>query len=155
MGWIGFLLSFGWAILACLAVLLVGGVLIRRGRRRVRDGRDPHCIRCEYNLRGVMSWHCPECGGRLNPHTVAIGRGRRRPGWAIAGALVILIGVSMIVWSARFQVRWFNWNSLKPVDLLLQETLSGSAGSFRLIQAAYATSDRLDAAQKRLLTTKR
>ena len=37
-------------------------LLRRRARRRARGGG---CVRCGYNLRGLSSLNCPECGAPL------------------------------------------------------------------------------------------
>lgn len=60
-------------VLFCIALL--GGSLILHGWRH-RDPRDPsrYCRRCEYNLTGVESTQCPECGSELNEHSVVRGR---------------------------------------------------------------------------------
>jgi hypothetical protein len=49
--------------LACVAVILVTGVVLARWLpNRVRPG---YCRKCEYNLTGNTSGVCPECGTKV------------------------------------------------------------------------------------------
>ena len=49
-----------WVALGALGLAI--GLWCWAGRLRRRDG-DPHCRRCDYNLRGTPGLTCPECGG--------------------------------------------------------------------------------------------
>ncbi|MFI4861357.1 MAG: hypothetical protein ACIAXF_11815 [Phycisphaerales bacterium JB063] len=74
---------FGGAASALVMVVLItlavygGSWFIKRRNRRVgdrvmsyleRQGIRPHlCLNCEYDLKGSVSEHCPECGTALAP----------------------------------------------------------------------------------------
>lgn len=79
-----------------LPCCLIGTALLWRGFRGTRHGHDPYCRRCRYNLTGLLSNCCPECGAEL--HGGAIVHGLRRPSWAFAivGAVVTALGAGVI-----------------------------------------------------------
>lgn len=66
-----------WLLLGVACVLL-GLVLLDRGFRRSRRGTAPHCRKCGYNLTGLPSNRCPECGTVVTAKTVVLGERRRR-----------------------------------------------------------------------------
>ncbi len=70
-----------------LIPLVLGLTLVWFGVRPRRRGTTPHCRRCNYNLTGLDSDRCPECGTPLTPKTVVIGEGRRRPVRIVAGCV--------------------------------------------------------------------
>jgi len=53
-----------------LWTLIPALVLVYKGER-YRRIRDRLCLECEYDLRGIESSHCPECGARINPKVYA------------------------------------------------------------------------------------
>ncbi|HOW69821.1 MAG TPA: hypothetical protein PKY77_04400 [Phycisphaerae bacterium] len=112
--------SFTWVMI--LIVPLVGGLLLLVGGLHTRRrGHTPHCRNCEYNLTGLTSDHCPECGTEVTPFTIAYGEPRRRPRRAVAGAALLLLAAALMVGA----VGNFDWYSLFPTALLIYQTSSG------------------------------
>ena len=58
--------------LFALVPIALGGLLLFTARRS-RGGSDPHCLMCGYNLTGLSSGFCPECGQALGPDTISTG----------------------------------------------------------------------------------
>lgn len=114
-------------ILGVAGVLLVvlGIVLLKRGRSR-RRGTDPHCVKCDYNLTGLQSGVCPECGTPLTERTVAIGERRGGPLRA-AGALLLVVGIISILPLMREGWRRIDLTPFKP-DFLLMRHAEASPG---------------------------
>lgn len=80
-------------MLCIFAILfLVGLVLFGIGMNGRRVGQEPRCLSCDYDLTGITSNQCPECGSAIGPTTVVAGRFQRRRGLLIIS--VVLIGVS-------------------------------------------------------------
>jgi hypothetical protein len=104
-----------------LILVILGMRLVVTGWRARCDLEYPHCRRCGYNLTGLTSPRCPECGSHLAPEMVVQGwrhADRRRIGRgvlliAIAGAV---FGVSQIPF-----VRHFSRLSLRPTAVLLND----------------------------------
>ena len=80
-------------LLILLAALVVAVILLIRmlGRPR-RRGNTPHCARCEYNLTGLTSDRCPECGTEMIPANIVYGERVRQPWLAVTA-----VGVAVIV----------------------------------------------------------
>ncbi len=110
------------------AVGLVGGILLLLGvwqlvsayRERV-DLNTPFCRRCAYNLTGLGSARCPECGVTLTREMIRHGRraaprGRIRSGYILSG-----IGVMLWVSGSLPAVQNFRLEQIKPTDTLLKE----------------------------------
>ncbi len=52
------------SVSCCLAIISI--ILIcRRSKRRIKS--EPHCHQCNYNLTGLHSFVCPECGTPIDP----------------------------------------------------------------------------------------
>ncbi|MCP4251326.1 MAG: hypothetical protein GY778_30185 [bacterium] len=83
---------FAGLVMTALAIsLLVGLVLLLRGLRGRRIGDAPYCRKCGYNLTGLESDRCPECGRERVGRNVVIGRRRRRRASLIIGVGLILV----------------------------------------------------------------
>ncbi len=61
-----------YQLLFALLPIAVGGFLLFTARR-THEGTDPHCLMCGYNLTGLSSPVCPECGQKLQPDTISLG----------------------------------------------------------------------------------
>ncbi len=92
------MLTVVYILIASIPVLAACRKLLR-----LRKGETPYCGKCGYNLTGLSSPRCPECGGLLSEVPVvrgelAIGRSLRI--WLVVGMLLMLvIGVAAaIVW---------------------------------------------------------
>ncbi len=79
-------------LIELVALLAVGILLLRMLSRPRRRGTTPHCARCEYNLTGLTSDRCPECGTEMIPANIVYGEKIRRPWLAVTA-----VGVAVIV----------------------------------------------------------
>jgi hypothetical protein len=118
--------------IAGLGVLGLAGVTLAwlgvRGRR-VDD--HPVCRGCRFDLVGLYpaASSCPECGRGLGRRAVRAGNRRRRYGLVGVGATLIVLGVGgavPIIWGAATS---FDWNTIKPVWLLLREADGAKVGT--------------------------
>jgi hypothetical protein len=79
-----------------LAIFWISG--IRRLRRDLRGraaGDTPFCTQCGYNLTGLRSEICPECGLPLTAESVR--RGEARPRWIAVVDTVFFLLILLIV----------------------------------------------------------
>lgn len=98
----------------------MGCIMLRRGWQGFRAGDDPHCGRCDYNLTGIDSENCPECGTELSDGTVVLGVRRRRRGMVSGGAALTtigLLGASLGLLSATGRV---DWHRHMPMGILVR-----------------------------------
>ncbi len=65
-------------LIALVDLLPVGCVLFICGLRGRRVGDEPRCRKCGYNLTGLTSERCPECGTAASGKNVVVGIRRRR-----------------------------------------------------------------------------
>lgn len=107
--------------------LLAGVVLLRAGLRRRRRGLTPHCARCDYNLTGLVSDRCPECGTAVSESPIVFGELHRRPGLIVLGGLLFaLTALYFIAASRGGQVDWYRHY---PTLLVLRDARSSSQGT--------------------------
>lgn len=112
-----------WVLLS-VSCLIGGLILTVKGRYPKPVGTAPHCPNCSYNLTGVESKVCPECGTiRQEPtchacgyafadpelsicpqcaasrtmDTAVRGERRRRPGMVAAGVVLLAFGLSSCI----------------------------------------------------------
>lgn len=111
-----------------IAVLVAGGalglLLLVLGLRGRRVNDHPHCRRCRFDLfaLGDGTRVCPECGSDCSqPRAVRIGTRHRRPGIAAVGAVIVLLVVTTGATMAWGRLAGFDWNTVKPVWLLVHE----------------------------------
>ncbi|MBN1344034.1 MAG: hypothetical protein JXQ73_15220 [Phycisphaerae bacterium] len=88
-------------LLGCVAMLVGGGVILYRGLRLRRAGDAPYCADCNYNLTGLDSTRCPECGAPLSEETIVRGEGHRRPILVCGGCLLVMSALVSFVAFAR------------------------------------------------------
>ena len=75
---------------ALLVGVVAGVVVFIKGRRR--EGTDPTCSRCGYDLTGSESNRCPECGTLFIEAGVTMGNpSSKRPRWVWGSWLVLSI----------------------------------------------------------------
>ena len=79
--------------ISVLGVMLLTGAVVAvlfKGRRR--EGTDPTCSRCGYDLTGSESNRCPECGTLFIEAGVTMGNpSSKRPRWVWGSWLVLSI----------------------------------------------------------------
>lgn len=85
-------------VIACLGMLGAGILLLVAGLRYRYCGDEPHCANCSYNLTGVASEVCPECGMPETANAVVYGE-RYRRWWLVLLGIEIALGSCMLVTS--------------------------------------------------------
>ena len=66
------------APIAFATLLAAGCFLFIYGLRGRRVGSESRCGQCKYNLTGLTSAQCPECGATVSDNNVVLGTKRRR-----------------------------------------------------------------------------
>jgi hypothetical protein len=95
-------------------------VLLRYGVWPRRRGETPFCRTCGYNLTGLVSERCPECGTALGPATIILGERRRR--WVVIGAGSLALTAWLVV--GFWAVPRVDWYALCPASLLMLDARS-------------------------------
>ena len=89
--------------------------LIRVARKRHEPGEE-YCRRCDYNLRGLPSPQCPECGTQLTPENRIPGRRRWPRVIVVCGLLVFVVagyGFAAMRLPRQGSVsQWIEWRSI-------------------------------------------
>src|SRR5258706_3467735 len=114
-----------WITAIVGSIALVGLCLLKIGRWPRRRGNGRYCRSCEYNLSGLTSARCPECGAELSVQTEVTGERRRRAGLAWIGALLLIIslaGLGMVWWGPLKQVDWYRYKPSRWVAADLRST---------------------------------
>ena len=119
----------GLLLLVTLILAVCGVILVRQGFRPRRRGETPHCRKCDYNLTGLTSERCPECGARLSPLATEYGE-RRRSARRIVGGLLCLVPAALAL---LFVLGTLDWYQFCPTALVISELQS--ANTIRAQQA--------------------
>lgn len=119
------------------ALFLAGLILLIRGLHGRRIGTDPHCRKCHYNLTGLTSRKCPECGTTLAPKTVLIGKPARRRGALATGLCLLLASATGLGLTGYGKLRTVNWYLYYPDSWLI------SAAERDVPKAMFALFDRV------------
>ena len=95
-------------VVALLVGVVAAVVVLIKGQRRGREGTDPTCGQCGYNLTGSESNRCPECGTLFIEAGVTLGNpSPKRARWVWVSVLVLSIllvggiGLSVSLTAAR------------------------------------------------------
>jgi hypothetical protein len=75
------------------AIVLAAGIALTIMGRGRRVGDEPHCRKCGYNLTGLPSERCPECGRPATGRNVIIGTRQRRWRLLAPGLALLLLGL--------------------------------------------------------------
>ncbi|MCZ6445300.1 MAG: hypothetical protein O6758_03850, partial [Planctomycetota bacterium] len=108
----------------------VGLALLWIGLHGKRINNHPWCRKCKYDLVGSpeVPAICPECGVSLKKQrSVRIGQRRKRPALSALATVVLILTVSTAGWVGWRESRDFDWNTVKPVWWLKQESTSSNA----------------------------
>ena len=108
-------------VLAGLAGLVVC-ILGLRGRR---EGQEPHCRKCAYNLTGLTSNRCPECGSYLTARSVVKGMPHCRWPWLVCGGVPFVLCAWLLGSLAYPHVRMVNLYRYLSSDRLIADTEAG------------------------------
>lgn len=109
-------------LLTAIMFVIPAVVLLRRGFFPRRVGTTPHCARCEYNLTGLTSERCPECGANLIAGNIVHGEQRQTRGRAIGGILCLLPVLACLM----AIVPQINWYQYRPAGWLLSDLAAAS-----------------------------
>ena len=93
--------------------------LIRAARQRHEVG-EVYCRRCDYNLRGLPSPQCPECGTELTPKNRIKGR-RRWPRMVISTCFLVSLMTAYFIAARRLPRQggaseWIDWRSMRLAE---------------------------------------
>lgn len=127
--------------------LLSGAISLWFGLWPRRRGDVPHCRRCDYNLTGIESARCPECGSELSAETIVHGERRRRP-WLIAvGLTAVAAGLASFALAAR-HVDWYRFTPTSWVLADVRSPVANTAAKAWRELRRRESAGRLSAAQR-------
>lgn len=106
--------------IALVALLVAGCFLFIYGLRGRRIGNEPRCRKCAYNLTGLTSGQCPECGSTTSGENVVIGTSRRR--WRVLIAGLVLLSMSSTWFGVEVyrKAKVANWYAYLPTFVVIQ-----------------------------------
>jgi len=119
--------------LILLAGFVIGIILVFRGLRGTPEFSEPHCRRCDYDVR-ALDWTsetriCPECGSDLTrPGAVRFGHYRRRPRLIWSGVGLCLLPLVLIGLVVLQNIMGWRWEDLESNASIIAN-LSTSADS--------------------------
>jgi hypothetical protein len=125
--------------LSVLIVSMVGIILVARGLRGRRVRQAPHCRKCGYNLTGLPSERCPECGGLIAIVGVVVVRRQRRLGLLYGGVLLLLPLLVVPLLLGKRALRYLDGYRYRPTAWVLQDARSSDS---RQIRNAYVELNR-------------
>lgn len=133
-------LTITLGMLAGIGAGVVGLVLLLWGLIGSRQGREPRCRACSFDLTGLGETPgvCPECGVALaGPKAVSRGHRKRRPAAIVVG-LLMLLGVGGV---AGVQAAGFSWYRVMPTSVLFD--LAQGRGSRSATESVTVLAERL------------
>lgn len=113
-----------------IALCLLGILLIRRFWFPRRKGQTQHCKKCNYNLQGLQSTQCPECGLNLTPSNIVQGQRHRRPTLAVFAIFLLLLGVTATLLSQSERIQKINWYAYKPAAWVIADLKSSDTALY-------------------------
>lgn len=123
--------AFGVSVLSLLTpallFLALAVFLLRKGLRPRRMGDTPHCRKCDYNLTGLSSERCPECGANLVAGSIVYGEPHQKAGRVLLGVLSLVITGALLV-ASSYRI---NWYQLRPTGWLIGDLASTNASDAR------------------------
>ena len=103
----------------------VGFLLAVLGLRGRRVGDTPHCRKCAYNLTGLTSERCPECGSVLSSGAIVQGVHQRRGLFVVGGVVLFLVCFWSLGTVAYQRARTVNVRAYYPFGWLLSGARGG------------------------------
>lgn len=113
-------------VLVSLLTLITAVRVLRRGLWPARQGSDPHCRHCDYNLTGLEPGLCPECGKAWTADTVARGERHRQPVEIVRGALVLAVSLGTIGFLVLDDLPRIDYYRRMPASLVLWQVSSST-----------------------------
>src|SRR5438094_8427171 len=113
------MMAWSW-LLPFATILTAGGAAVwcwAWWPRRI--GTTPHCRGCGYNLDGIESKRCPECGASLTLKNVVLGRRHRRRRAALVAVVMMLGGMGIAGVFIGQQLRRVDWYQHRPFAWLM------------------------------------
>jgi hypothetical protein len=134
-------------LLIAAVLLLVGSIALAFGLRGTRVGDEPRCRKCKYNLTGLTSEQCPECGSIASGKNVVVGI-RRRRWWALVfGLFLLLVSTGWLGLLGYGRAKGINWYPHLPTFVVLErakaDTLAAVTELYRRYTAGQVEGDRL------------
>ena len=110
-----------------LLLLIVGLILLRRGLRGRFVGCPPTCGQCGYNLTGLTSERCPECGSLVAKARVLRRRRERRYGLVVGGVVALFPLVVLLALYVAGVVRSLDVYGFMPTSWMLSDIQSSDS----------------------------
>ncbi len=104
---------------------LAGLVVVLLGLRGRREGQEPHCRKCAYDLTGLVSNRCPECGSYLTARSVIRGMPHRRWPLLVCGGVPVVLCAWLLGGLAYAHVRMVNLYRYLPSGRLIADSEAG------------------------------
>ena len=117
-------------LLTLLAASLGGLALCIFGLRGRRVGEEPYCRKCAYNLTGLTSERCPECGSPIAPDGIVHGTFHRRWAFIVVGALPLAVCTWLLGSLACSHLRMIDLYPHYPFSWLLADARQGRGLDF-------------------------
>lgn len=118
-------------VLTLVAAGLGGLAMCALGLRGRRRGDIPYCRKCAYNLTGLTSQRCPECGSPIAPDGIAYGSVRRHWVFVAIGALPLVVCTWLLGSLAYSHLRMIDLYPHYPFGWLLADARRGTGLGFR------------------------
>jgi hypothetical protein len=115
-------------------LVLAGFILLFKGLRGRRIAHAPRCRKCRYDLTGLTSARCPECGGLVAEVGVITHHRQRYPGYILASLVLLLPLIGALIMAGRRIEYYFDGYHYKPTAWVIDDAASGNP---RLSQYAY------------------
>lgn len=138
-------------ITLCVVSSIISIAMLWRGHMPRRTGDTPFCRPCGYNLTGLTSDRCPECGRLMTDDNIVRGTRRRRPVLTSAGAVVLGVCTGLMI------VHWLSldWSRHKPTFWLMSDLQASkrvvAQRAFRELDRRFLAGRLSQAAQSRLI----
>ncbi len=102
---------------ALIAWAVIGLAIMAAGIWPRRRGETPYCRKCGYNLTGIASEHCPECGKTTGRRGTVFGLRKRKPLRILLGFLPICPLLGVAIYTAQNH----DWYQHKPFIWVLSD----------------------------------